>query len=95
MWKAALPLLLLAGCQSGPQLTEPRIEIQRVEVPVPVPCGASEAAGPVPAMPDTEAAIRAAPNLFERVKLLMAGRELRNTWIAGATDAMRACNPRP
>lgn len=71
-----LAAMMLVGCATtdGPE-PEPRVVIQRVEVPVPVPC--DPAIGPEPDYPDTDAALRAAPNIFERAKLLAAGRLMR------------------
>lgn len=73
-----LAAMILASCATtaGPAASpEPRVVIQRVEVPIPVPC--DPATGPEPDYPDTDAALRAAPNVFERVKLLAAGRIMR------------------
>lgn len=50
----------------------PPVQTVTVKVPVPVPCDPHLSPSPVYA--DSDAAIRAAPDLFERVKLLVAGR---------------------
>jgi hypothetical protein len=64
--------LALSACAHRP---EPRIETVEVPVPIAVKCAADP--GPTPTYPDSDAALRAAPNIFERTKLLLAGRKLR------------------
>jgi len=63
---------LLAGCATAP---EPRIITREVKVPVAVACAADP--GPAPAYADSDAALLQAPDLFARVRLLMAGRAQR------------------
>jgi len=91
--------LALAGCGTTRiERPEPIIRTVEVKVPVDDPACAREAVarlGEAPAYPDTPEAIRAAPNLFERVKLLLAGRELRIAREAAITDALEACADRP
>lgn len=82
--------LALAACGTPPK-PEPQIVIQRVEVPVPVKCNAAAALGPEPSYPDTAEAIRAAPSLFERVQLLLAGRVQRIQRDAEKSAALSAC----
>ena len=63
----------LMGCGTPPA---PRIEIKEVRVPVPVSCvpaGFPEA----PAYPDTDEALRAAPDAATRYALIAQGRLLR------------------
>lgn len=87
----AIAALALAGCAHTP---EPEIRTVEVKVPVDDPACAREAVarlGAAPAYPDTPEAIRAAPNLFERVKILLAGRELRIAREAALKDALEAC----
>lgn len=94
-WMVAIAALALAGCAHTP---EPEIRTVEVKVPVDDPACAREAVarlGEAPAYPDTPEAIRAAPNLFERVKLLLAGRELRIAREAALKDALEACADRP
>lgn len=94
-WMVAIAALALAGCAHTP---EPEIRTVEVKVPVDDPACAREAVarlGDAPAYPDTPEAIRAAPNLFERVKLILAGRELRIAREAAITDALEACADRP
>jgi hypothetical protein len=85
--------LALAGC-STPAPPEPIIRTVEVQVLVDDPACAREAVArlnPAPAYPDADEALRAAPNLFERVKLLLAGRLLRAAREAAITDALEAC----
>ena len=91
-WMVAIAALALAGCAHTP---EPEIRTVEVKVPVDDPACAREAVarlGEAPAYPDTPEAIRAAPNLFERVKLLLAGRELRIAREAALKGALEACS---
>jgi hypothetical protein len=94
MIKYLIPLtLVLAACETGPRTTpEPVIQIQRVEVPVPVPCGAREAVGPRRSFPDSDQALRNARNLAERVALLLAGRELREDRVETLETAIDTCS---
>lgn len=64
--------LALAGCATT---SEPKIITKVVEVPVATPCAVT--VPPAPAYPDTDEAIRAAPNIFEKTKLIVAGRLMR------------------
>jgi hypothetical protein len=65
-----LLVVLLTSCSSQPQ--EPVIKTVTVNVPVAVPC--RKDIGPEPVYADNDAALKAAPDLFTRVKLLLAGR---------------------
>ncbi|CAN5127916.1 hypothetical protein BH10PSE4_BH10PSE4_04950 [soil metagenome] len=78
---------LLAGCSATSR--EPPIKIQIVKVPVPVACAPD--LGPEPSYPDTPEALQAAPNIFERVKLLLAGRIERQQRLAVLGAALKAC----
>jgi hypothetical protein len=69
---AALPIvaaLALAACASP---GEPKVTVREVQVPVAVKCASDP--GPQPAYADSDSALKAAPDLYERVKLLVAGR---------------------
>lgn len=91
--------LALAACGTTRiERPEPIIRTVEVKVPVDDPACAREAVarlGADPAYPDTPEAIRAALNLFERVKLLLAGRELRIAREAALKDALEACADQP
>lgn len=71
---AAALTLLLASCAGKPP-PEPVIKTQIVNLPVAVHCKPD--IGPDPQYPDTADALAKAPDLFTRVKLLVAGRLLR------------------
>jgi hypothetical protein len=66
------------------------VQIQRVEVPVAVKCGTDP--GPEPVYSDTAQAIEAAPDIFERVKLLLAGRFERMAWNAKLQASRAGCD---
>jgi hypothetical protein len=85
---ALIAVLFLAGCQSTPPL-DPRVQVRTVETPVPVRCRPD--LGPEPDYPDTDDALRAAPDLFVRVRLLLAGRLLRIARDQQKTAALAAC----
>jgi hypothetical protein len=78
-------LLLLFGCASP----RPVIQTRQVDVPVAVSC--KPAIGPAPAYPDTPAAIAAAPNIFVRTQLLLAGRLARIAREGALLAALEAC----
>lgn len=79
--RAALPLLLLAGCASTPALPE------RVEVPVPVPCVAQ-----VPARPEfvTDAQLRAMGD-YALILSLAKDRLQRRQYEAEVEAVIAAC----
>lgn len=84
----------LAACEHTQAPSEPIIRTVEVRVPYDDPACAREAVaelGDNPAYPDTDAALREAPNLFERVKLLLAGRELRAAREAALSAAIEEC----
>jgi hypothetical protein len=82
-----LGLLALAACTTTPPA--PQIVTKTVQVAVPVAC--KPAVGPEPAYPDTDAALKAAPDVYQRVKLLVAGRLERIAREAELTAALGAC----
>lgn len=86
MKRAALILLVLGGCAAAQP--EPIIRTVEVRVPVPVACVVDV---PEPVYSDSREALRAAPNVFERVKLLLAGREERAAHDETERAARRAC----
>lgn len=84
--------LAVASCATAPATPpEPIIRTVEIKVPVPIPCPALEKLGAEPVYPDTDAALKAAPNLYERVKLLMAGRVLRIARGAAVGAALASC----
>lgn len=86
-----LTLAACAGSMDRPP-PEPTIVTKEVLVEVSKPCATVEALGPEPAYPDTDEALATAPNLFEKVKLLVTGRILRITRLRAFNSAVRACN---
>ena len=86
----ALALTALAACAGG-ALPEPVVRTVEVQVPVPQPCDAADRLGPPPVYPDGDEALRVAPDLFEQVRLLVAGRLLRIARGEALEEALRAC----
>lgn len=80
-----LACLALAACATA----EPQIKTQIVNVPVAVHCKPDIKADPV--YPDTAAAIKAAPSIFERVQLLLEGRKERDQRLAELGTAIQGC----
>lgn len=77
-----------------PRAPEPIIRTVEVQVPFDDPACARAAVselGAAPAYPDTETALRDAPNLFERVKLLLAGRKMRMVRELSLNMALEDC----
>jgi hypothetical protein len=85
---AMAALALLAGCASAPPAPAP-LQVRTVEAPIPVRCRPD--LGPEPDYPDTDQALRAAPDLFARVRLLLAGRLLRIARDQQKSAALAAC----
>ena len=84
--------LALAGCattQAPPP--EPVIRTVEVKVPTPVPCKAIEELGAEPVYADTDAALAAAPGLFDRTKLLLQGRAQRAARLGQYLAAKMSC----
>lgn len=73
--------LMVTGCASAPP--------QTVDVPVSTPCLGT--IDQKPALPDTKAAIDGAENIAARVKLLLAGRVLRDKRIDNLEAAISGC----
>ncbi len=84
---AATALIGLTACATTPPA--PQIVTKTVQVAVPVAC--KPAIGPAPAYPDTDAALKAAPDVYQRVQLLVAGRLLRIAREAELTAGLSAC----
>jgi hypothetical protein len=86
--RAAVVVLCLALASCG-HMREPRIVTRDVVIEKPVPCKVKAPAAP--SYPDTDAAIAAAPDVFERGKLFIAGRLMRIAHEAQLRAALRAC----
>ncbi len=80
-------LLALTACATVPPT--PQIVTKTVKVAVPVAC--KPALGAAPAYPDVDAALKAAPDVYQRVKLLVAGRLERIAREAELNAALAAC----
>lgn len=89
---AAAILSLLAACASAPA-PQPAVQVREVETPVAVACAPPLAAAP--AYPDTDTALKAAPDLFARVRLLVSGRLLRMARERELDAALAACGAEP
>lgn len=84
--------LLLGACKSTPDVPpEPVVVTQEVKVPVAVPCKALEQLGPEPKFQDNDAALKAAPDIFTRVQLLLIGRLQRTQRLAEYEVVKQAC----
>lgn len=73
---ATAPLVACGGGASRVDV-EPIIRTVEVKVPVAAPCKALSQLGVEPIYPDTSKALQAAADIFEQVRLLMAGRAMR------------------
>jgi hypothetical protein len=84
---------LLISC-AGISATAPGVIYKpgpQVTVPIAIPCAID--AGPSPHYPDTTQALASAPNIFERAKLVMAGRALRIARELILTADNEGCRP--
>jgi hypothetical protein len=86
-----LGAVILVGAALGACATSPggRGAPRAVNLPTPIACRAD--IGPQPDYPDTDDALRAAADLFERVRLLAAGRLMRMARERDLTAALGAC----
>ena len=82
-----LAALAIAGCATTP--AEPRVVTKEVRVPIAVKCAADP--GLDPAYADTPDALKAAAGLFDKVKLLLAGRAQRDARLAELKAANAGC----
>jgi hypothetical protein len=83
---------LLAACATPKNASAPdKVVVQQSKVAVAVACSADT--GSQPAFADTTAAIRAAPNVFERAKLYAAGRQQRIARDAKLQAGNAGCAP--
>lgn len=89
---AALCAIALAGCATHP--VEPKIVTKTVEVPVPVPCPDKRLPRQPP--PDAAKAVAAVPfgDMDDLVKLLLAGRVMRDQRLAEDEAQIAACAKR-
>lgn len=79
--------LALTACATD-HPPEPVVQIREVRIPVPTPCTPTVAR---PDFPDTHAALAAAPDVDRAIRLLGAGRALRDAYIAALEGALAAC----
>lgn len=79
--------ITLCACQTTP--LEPRIVTKTVEVPIQVQCKPTLPAEP--SYPDTDAALKAAPDLFSKVQLMVAGRVLRIARLQVLNATLQGC----
>lgn len=85
---ALVGLLMLAGCGTQPKPLEPRTVVQRVEVPIRVPCKTERPTKPTYAAD----AISLDANIFELVRALLQEREQRKAYEAEANGALDRCS---
>jgi hypothetical protein len=88
-----LAVLPLAACAT-PAAPPPRIVTVEVAVPVSSPCVPASLAAP-PEYPDTDAALRAAPDAASRYQLTFAGRLLRMARLNEVEPIVAACPKAP
>ncbi len=90
---AIISLLVLSSCAGRAGLTppEPVVQIKTVNVATPVPCGAMAKLGSEPDYADTDAAVRAAPDIFEQARILAKGRLQRVKRLGEYAAARVAC----
>ena len=81
--------LALAGCATN-EAPEPEVRTVTVRVPVAVSCVPESLPGP-PDYPDTDAALRQAPDAAARYGLIVAGRVLRIQRAAEAEPVIDGC----
>ena len=81
-------LLALGACAPRPA-PEPIVRTVEVRVPVPVPCRPD--VGPEPVYADSPEALAAAPDVFEAMKLRIAGRDQRRGREAVLSAALAGC----
>nr|WP_314122871.1 hypothetical protein [uncultured Brevundimonas sp.] len=89
-----LSALLLASCGTTAK-TAPEPIVRTVEVKVPVAIACDPDIGPDPAYVDTAEAIAAAPDIFARTVLLLAGRIQRIARDEVKTAALAECRRPP
>lgn len=83
--------LLLGACATTPKPQEPVVVTQEVKVPVPQPCKALGQLGAEPKYQDNDEALKAAPDIFTRVQLLLIGRLQRIQRLAEYEAVKKSC----
>lgn len=83
---SCLLALALSACATTP---EPQIRTVEVKVPIAVKCAVDP--GPESPFSDTPEALRAAGDLFEKVKLLLAGRAQRDARLTELQASISGC----
>lgn len=83
---SGMAVLLLTACATTP---EPRIEIREVKVPIAVKCAVDP--GPESPFSDTPEALRAAEDIFAKVRLLLAGRAQRDARLTELKASVSGC----
>lgn len=78
---------LLAACATRP---EPVIRTVEVKVPVPVSC-VPVSLRQEPSYPDTDAALKATKEGGDMLRLLAAGRLLREQWLREVRPVLKGC----
>jgi hypothetical protein len=86
---SAAVVFVMLGASTCATTSEPRIEVREIRVPIQVPCPVKEP--PEPAYVDTKEAVLAAPDIFAKVQLLLAGRLQRIAYSAQQRAAFKAC----
>lgn len=86
-----LATLVAGGCQTTPREPVERLDVQVVEVSIPIPCPALANLGPEPTYPDTDEAIQQARNIAERALLYATGRVMRVNRLREYQAAAAAC----
>lgn len=81
---AILVALALTACAHTPP------PVVTIKVPVAVSCVSKDFAD-MDQAPDTDQALKAAPDLAETLKLLLAGRTIRQAWIPTAQKQIDLC----
>ena len=88
---SVLCLVGAAACTTSP---EPRVEVQRVLVPVPTFCEVE-----IPQQPqyqDTRESLKQAQDLYNKSQLILSGREQRDGYIEELEGALNSCQePQP
>lgn len=83
-------VLALAACSAKQERPEPIVQTVEVQVPVPQPCVPKQLGGP-PVYPDTDEALRSAPDAAARYRLVYAGRLLRIGRLGELEPVAKSC----